>query len=485
MWGWKAVVEWMRGDVHQSVMLAAMSGGVVIGGILTMVFRVRMFGALMWLCLAVVLMIFAFLCPKRVLVMVAVVVGMIMVNFRAADGLRDREYVEQFYGHNVLVRGVVAGDPESDEKDTKFTLGDLLFGEGEGREAGGSLYVKVSLNKELKRGDGLVLGGKMMEGFGSYSGYLYRPKIEEWERAKNGDMMLMARDWFSERVRQVVPEPEVDLGLSYLMGIKAGLMDETKEDLRTVGLMHIVVASGAHLGIVVLVVRRALGRVSKKAEVVAAIGLTGCFMWMVGWTPSIMRAGLMVILILWVGYFGRRIAAWRLMLLVAALTIMIEPMVLFELSFLLSFASCFGIMVLQPVMVRFFCGRKKPGFVGGVVLTTLAASAMTLPIGLYYYGAVSLIAVVANLLILPTLSVAMGLVFLAGVCAGVPGVETVVGKCASFVLDLHLMAVDRLGEMRELVIEVPKNQGWVYGLYAIILVVWVGMWWYGRRRRLR
>ena len=69
-------------------------------------------------------------------------------------------------------------------------------------------------------------------------------------------------------------------------------------------------------------------------------------------------------------------------------------------------------MILGPKITKYFYGEKKPGFIGETVITTLSATLMTLPITLYYYGTISLISVVANLLILPTLSYAMGLVFL-------------------------------------------------------------------------
>lgn len=183
-----------------------------------------------------------------------------------------------------------------------------------------------------------------------------------------------------------------------------------------------------------------------------------------------MRAGIMTILTLMAWYVGRRFEPWRMILIVAAGTLLVNPMFVINLGWLLSFASFAGIMVLGPRLTRFFYGAKKPGFVAEVVITTVAATLMTLPIILYYYGTVSLISVVANLLILPTLPYAMGLVFLSGVVAGVPVLEIVMGFVATKLLDYHIAVVEFFGGMKSFLIEIESYQVWVFGGYLLILV---------------
>ena len=178
----------------------------------------------------------------------------------------------------------------------------------------------------------------------------------------------------------------------------------------------------------------------------------------------------MAILNLSAWYVGRKIAAWRLILLVAAFTLMIEPSFIVNLGWLLSFASFMGIMVLGPRMSRFFYGEKKPGFVASTVMTTIAATLMTLPITLYYFGTASLISVVANLLILPTLPIAMGLTFMTGVVAGVPLIETVVAWCTTKMLDFHILVVEFFGAGREFLVEIDPYQWWVFLFYGVTLM---------------
>lgn len=156
--------------------------------------------------------------------------------------------------------------------------------------------------------------------------------------------------------------------------------------------------------------------------------------------------------------------------MVAAGTLMVNPGFIINLGWLLSFASFSGIMILGPVFQKMFYGNHKPGFLAGVVLTTVAATLMTLPIALYYYGQISLISVVANLLILPTLPYAMGLVFLTGACAEIPGVEIVVSFLATKLLDFHILVVNFFGERKEFLIQTDTYQPWAFLIYGIIIL---------------
>jgi competence protein ComEC len=359
-------------------------------------------------------------------------------------------------------------DPETGDEGTKLRINNLEFGEKEKYRKAGVIYVSLNKNGEIMRGDTLTLNGKLTEGFGIYVGYMYRPIIKEWQRQVPGDWVIDIRNAFAKRIGKLIPEPELELGLSYLLGMKSGLPDDLSEKLRIVGLMHIVVASGAHLGILVGIVRKLFGGLSRFVELLFSTLFVVLFMMMVGWTPSIMRAGVMVILSLVAWFHGREIAAWRMILLLMAITLMINPMFLVDLGWLFSFASFIGIMVIAPMMRKFFYGKRKPGFVASLVITTLSATMMTLPITLYYYGVVSWISLVANMLILPTLSWAMGLVFLTGVVAGIPGIENVVAFLAKQLLSFHIWIVELFGGMREFVVTMPQYQGWVFLIYAVV-----------------
>lgn len=456
--------------LHQSYFLVAMCVGIVLGVILALVLRINYFASPLWLALVAILFIIAYLKPKLVFIVLAFVAGMMLAFFRVATELRGENYIRQFYGQTVIVEGKVSGDPKNDESGTKIKLVDLKFGENGEYTMSGSIFISARYLREVGRKDVVTVKGKLSEGFGTYAGYMYKPIIMAIREPEPGSLVLKFRNWFAERIKGLILEPQVNLGLSYLLGMKSGLPDDLSENLRVVGLVHIVVASGAHLSILVEIAKKLFGRISRFAGLLFSMLFILLFMAMVGWTPSILRAGIMAMLTLITWYVGREIAPWRMILMVAALTLMMSPNFIINLGWLLSFASYAGIMMVGPGLIKFLFGEKKPGFIAETIITTLSATVMTLPVTLYYYGTVSLISVVANLLILPTLPYAMGLVFLTGVLAGFPGVEMMVAFVATKLLDFHIAVVEFFGGMTQFLVKIEPYQMGVFGIYALILV---------------
>lgn len=455
--------------VHQSWLLVMLCIGIVIGVVLGIWLRVNYFVSGWWIGLVVIISIIGYMKPKLGLAILMVMAGMVLAFWRISTELCGQDYINGLLDKTIVVTGVVSKDPETEEGTTKYKLGELRFGEEEIKSVG-SLYISSSEMGELEWGDTVVLSGKMSAGFGTYAGFMYRPKVLKWEKPEPGSWILEVRNWFAERIERLLPEREAKLGLSYLLGMKTGLEDEFVENLRMVGLTHIVVASGAHLSILVGVARKVFGRLSRFAGLLFAGLLVVCFMAMIGWTPSIMRAGIMTILSLTGWYVGRKVAPWRLILIVAAATLIISPMFIMDLGWLLSFASFGGIMMLGPKMTECFYGGRKPGVVAETIMMTVAATLMTLPIVLYYYGAVSLIAVVANLLILPTLPWAMGVTFAVGVVVDVPMVAEVMAWCAEKILSFHIGVVEWLGQCSQFLVEIEPYQMWVWVIYGVILI---------------
>lgn len=468
-------------DVHQSYFVVSFVVGVIAGTVLALVFRINFFSSAIWVAFAIVLLIFSFVRPKYAFVVIALIAGMVLAFFRTSIELKGEDYIRGLRDQTVIVTAIVDGDPNSDERGTKIKLNNLRFSE-ENIKVQGSLYIMIKQTNEIKRADEITVNGKILDGFGTYAGYMYRPMIVKIKRPEPGDLVLRVKNFFAERIQALIPEPEVNLGLSYLLGMKSNLSEELNEYLRIVGLTHIVVASGAHLSILVEIARKIFGEISRFAGLLFSVLFILFFMAVVGFTPSIMRAGVMAILAIVAWYFGRKIGAWRIILITAGFTLILNPMFIINLGWLLSFASFAGIMILGPELTKFFYGKKHPGLVSSVIITTISATLMTLPITLYFFGAVSLISVVANLLILPTLPFAMGLVFMTGVVAGIPFVDSGVAFVATKLLDFHIAVVEFFGEMRQFMVEIQPYQAWVFLIYGLILlpfiirVTWKKLW---------
>lgn len=418
------------------------------------------------------------------MVIFALVTGMIIANLRLAPEFYGREVFSSLVGQEIKLFGIISEDPNNANGNFKLKLDDLEidFRGGESIKVAGKVYVQLFTKSNLERSDRITLRGKLNDGFGVFDGSFYRPELVAIERVEHGDIFARVKHNFASTVKNLIPAPEADLGLGYLVGEKTGLSDEFSEQLRNVGMTHVVVASGAHLGILIGAVRKIFGKISRFAGVAGALLAIFAFALMVGFTPSMTRAVLVAVLGISVGYVGRSFSPLRLISFVAAITLLIDPMNLLNLGWQLSFASFFAIIVLVPRLDRMLYGGKSPPWLAGMLITSIVTSITCAPILIYNFGTVSLLSLVANLIILPTLPYAMFLVLLSGIVNPIAYLASIVAQLSTWLLDLHIFVIKFLSEQKMFIMELSTGDARVFIIYFLI-VIWLG-WMMLKHRRV-
>ena len=448
-------------------MLMGLVCGIIAGTVLALVLRVDFFASPLWVVVALAVFVYAYLYPIYFFVALAFVAGMVAALFRTSIELTSQNLVNDLVSQRVKIVGMVADDPDVDENTMSLKLKNVVV---ESNNISGKIFVRLKSSKTIHRSDLITLNGKVSSGFGIYVGAVYQPEVLKIERSELGDVTLNLRKSFADEIRKYIPQNESQLGLAYLLGIKNGLDDHLLELLRVVGLTHIVVASGTHLSILVNVAKKIFGRISRFAGLLFSIILVVGFATMIGWTASITRAALVAIGSLLAWYVGRKWQPTRLLLIVMAMTLLIDPMNIINIGWLLSFGAFGGIMIISPAMTKYLYGETKPNIIMRTIIMTISATLMCLPIILYSFGSISLIALPANLIILPTIPYAMGLTFFTGAVSWWPWLAGVVGGLAKISLDFHIAVVDFLSEQKMFLFEMEPENSLVYVLYVPILI---------------
>lgn len=445
--------------MHPSWHVLFFALGIIFGDVIILISGQTFFSGALWLIFSLLLLIFCIFYPRKFMLILALLSGFIVISCRAAPDLDHQAQLHSYIDQTITISGSVVDDPDTGDGKTVVHLS----------TDAGTLYVQLNKTEDLRRSDRLTISGVLKPGFGTYVGSFYRPEVTEISRPVPGDLALEVRDWFAGLVRGNIKSPEADLGLGYLLGIRTGIPDDLDANLRVIGLTHIIVASGAHLGILVSAARKIFGRLSRFAGLFAALLFIAGFVCIVGLTPSMARAGLVSALSLLAAYFGRKFSPARLLTLVAAMTLLINPSYPISLGWLLSFASFAGIMLVGPWLTKFLYGSKKPHAVAELLLSSVSASLLCTPILLYFFGSFSLISLLANLLVPPTISIAMGLVFLTGFAAFLPPLAAAVGWLATLVLDYQLLVINTLGAQQMFLLEISPGNPLVFLLYLIFL----------------
>lgn len=194
--------------------------------------------------------------------------------------------------------------------------------------------------------------------------------------------------------------------------------DEFYAAVKNCGVSHIMVVSGLHLAVVCGSLYKLLKAFKSPPFINAIITLavTFAFMALCGFTPSVLRAGTMYIIMLVGLLIHRDPDALNSLSVAFVIMVIINPFLMCNVGFLLSVTSTAGIIILNPLILKLIRHDKwkiKPlKAITEIATVTISAQLATLPICLYYFGWVSRYAVLVNILISYAVTIALISAFL-------------------------------------------------------------------------
>ena len=359
----------------------------------------------------------------------------------------------------VVIQGNITDDADTSRDGKKRIKVDVH--KLNNKKTQGLVWIELASKADIRRSDIIITEGILQEGFGNFSGMVKKAQVVQVSRPIPGDIPLTLRDWFASKVRQSLAEPQASLGIGYLVGQKSALPNDLYDALQISGLTHIVVASGYNLTILVRFARRAFAKVSKFTSTISALTMIVSFVAVTGLSPSMSRAGLVSILSLVAWYYGRKFNPIILITLVAAITVAWSPSYAWgDIGWLLSFASFLGVIILSPLLHKYFFGEKEPGTVRQILGETISAQLVTLPIILLAFGKLSTVALLANLLILPFIPLDMLLTFVGGLSAiFLPLATEIIGVPANLLLGYMIEVAMTLSQWEWAQIDTPLTIG--------------------------
>jgi competence protein ComEC len=253
-------------------------------------------------------------------------------------------------------------------------------------------------------------------------------------------------------------------------------------NLQIVGLTHLIVASGFHLTTVVRAGKRIGEKRSRRWALALGLLAIGLFTMITGVSSSMTRAGLVSLISLISWYYGRQSSAGRILLLVLGLTVLINPLYLWgDASFYLSFGAFAGVLLLGPIMRQYFWGKTKLRFVPQLLTESLSAQIATLPISVFFFGKLSTVALLTNLLVVPVASLLMLLSLLASLLGTVPGVGVILIWPLQLILNYVIGVTNWFAGLPLAQIDLTINLWQVILAYTVIIGVAIYMAWRNQR----
>lgn len=318
---------------------------------------------------------------------------------RFSNSYQGEAKLRQLSGERIVVTGNISSEPLLQGNNQKLELSriDIVTGDEQNYEYGQKVVVSGILQRRV-----------INRWYSQFSLIYPAIKIIETDNVKSIRYNIIQwRQGIEAVFNRNLPEPEASLLAGIVLGVKKGLPKEFNKALKKTGTMHIVVASGYNVTVIMgVVVTYLAGLIRRRWAIALGIGVVGVYAIMAGLQPAIVRAAIMGSLAYFGQIIGRRSEGMRLLTLSAMIMLLFEPLLIFDLGFQLSFSATTGLMVLGNRLERVF-GRIW--FIGKDISQTMAAQIFVSPIIISVFGYMSPFSIVVNSLILWLVPVIMTL----------------------------------------------------------------------------
>lgn len=203
------------------------------------------------------------------------------------------------------------------------------------------------------------------------------------------------------------------IAAALLVGYDDEIDSDIMQSFSHSGTLHVLSVSGMHTGVLFGIFVFLFGLFDKhqrykKLKCFSVITGLALFVLITGFSPAVLRAALMLSLIVIGQTFYKQGNSFNTLFLSAFLLLLVNPCLVNDVGFLLSYTAVFGIMYLYPVLSqRFYFDNWLWQKINSLTLMSVSATLFTLPISLYYFHQFPTWFVFSNLLIIPLSTILM------------------------------------------------------------------------------
>jgi len=389
-------------------------------------------------------LLFYFVRLKRILSLV-LILCFVTAGFFLHE-LRTKDFAPNHISHfldlnrRVSLSGNICRDPDIRQNKTFLSLdvGSILL-DGKFIETSGKVLIKIkSSTNRFNYGDCVRVSGFLRApessrnpGAFDYRKYLAQAKIfglmslrshhdveilfREKENPFLSNVVYPVKHFILRVFRSTLKGAHGALLSGFVLGERRDIPEETYRMFTDTGTLHLLAISGSNVGLVVLFFFGflRLARVPRKLSILLTLPAIVIFSYVTNNQPSVVRASIMASVFLLAFFWEREKDLVNVLAFSALLILIFSPLSLFDVGFQLSFGVTLGLVlfVVHPHSILYKAAFKFKGLLRNWVilpiLVSLVAQISSYPILAYHFNQISLYAFLANLLVVPLVSLAV------------------------------------------------------------------------------
>ena len=186
----------------------------------------------------------------------------------------------------------------------------------------------------------------------------------------------------------------------FILSNKNDLDKEVLNSYQTNGLSHLFSISGMHITLLLGTILKLLDKVNynRYYKYILLIIILIIYMYLTDFTPSILRSGIMFILLTLNKLFNFKIKTKNIIMLTFIIIVLINPYYIYNLGFQLSYLISFYLIIFAHII------NKHKNYFKKLFITSLISFLVSFPIIISNYYQVNLLSILINLLFVPIIS---------------------------------------------------------------------------------
>ena len=351
------------------------------------------------------------------IIIIFILLGIILTTFKMDNKIL--KYVDERMEYTGIVEEILSSDNEISRYIVKIESNVV-----DGTNIGGRVRLNLVGGKTLGYGDRILFDGEIQEPLGNTNPMLYNHRLNLLSKNIYGsitindyslniidgrvDFRFRLKEAFHEEVNRVfdthLKDRNSDIIKSMLLGDSSYLVEEDLDKYRELGLGHILAVSGLHIGIIASFILYGLMTltISRKLSSIITIVIIVIYGFLIGFPHSMVRGTLMFSLIILTKISNEHSNSINVLSLAALITLFINPFSLFSLGFIMSYTAVMSLYLLTKKIETLF--YPKDGYISSTLSAILGVNIGILPIQAYFFNYISLLGIIANILIIPILS---------------------------------------------------------------------------------
>jgi competence protein ComEC len=225
-----------------------------------------------------------------------------------------------------------------------------------------------------------------------------------------------------------------------ILGDKSDIEPSIRDSFAETGVIHVLAVSGLHVSyvlIILLLLKNMLRLPWGWDRIIVILGLC-IFVIITGSKASVVRASIMAGLYILAPVVNRQVKIWNIIAAAGFIILCFSPFDLFDLGFQLSFLAVISIVFFYnwlnetlPEKIRVNnIQNSSVRFIWGLFLVSFAAQIGTIPLTSFVFGKIPVIALIANVFIVPLIGLLVGIGFAILFLSWIPGIGIALGNTA-------------------------------------------------------